>query len=155
MPHVILCFVRHDGIWWPITYRRFLWLSIRILTGFHLTHVLVGAGDVVLDPRLDGNRFWPMIPCLQRFPHLSVVFRIPVCSEPDWTRFEEGVYRKMEAWRTFLSWLTRGRVVSDNCVSMARSCLAEGGIDTPDWITTPRDLYRWCVFRGFEHENAD
>lgn len=129
-------------------YRHALIWLVRRLTGSPLVHTAIGDGEVVIDPAFVGDRAWPHIAYVLRYPSLAGYYIVPV--EVD-LPFELDV-RPRRPWATVLRWLTGGRWRARDCVQVVAGYLRVGGVDVPDRITTPAQLHQWLRGQGYDYE---
>ena len=135
---------RHPRIW-------FTWLLgelTRRLTRSELAHCLIAYDGAVLDPHINGSRFWPMDPFVLQYPTLRWVFQVPV-RRMDLDRFANP--RPIPAWPTVMRWLLGGTVKTRDCCSVVCEALRFGGVDVPNMVVSPDQLKRWLEEQGYEH----
>ena len=138
---------------------------IRWLTFSNLSHVMVEAGDVVLDPMFDRTRFWGFRVFDRKFDGgLRCSIAIPPWQLPikyfgvkvDLAQYETHGSR-CHLWtcvwgtiRYFTMWLTMGRVLPQrDCIWYAKDALRQVGINVPKSVWTPRGLMRWMESKGY------
>lgn len=124
------------------------WL-IRTLSDSNVSHCAVAIGGVVYDPSLEGDRLWPLDAFLARFGTITEFFIVPGSS-----RVPPSDSRRKPWLLSLLSWLSRGEVPADNCVTRCVAVMRKAGHD-PRGVVTPSDLRSWCITEGFRHERFD
>lgn len=110
-----------------------------------------GMTEVVMNATLaKGVEFWPYSVWTRCPDKIGFVWsiKVPARRWPDLNRHEDPTRRRV--WRYILRWATRGRVPCDDCVTKVRRMLTEAGVETPDSIVTPGDLFDFL--RGEGHD---
>lgn len=119
---------------------------VRICTISRWCHVSIGSGDVVLDPSMRGDLFWPTLGFLETYPTLGEIYVVRCPFTPQVKHHRPLMGR---SWlRALLCTLSRGRIQSRDCVQVVCNHLRVAGLDVPKRITTPRQLRRWLTKRG-------
>lgn len=124
------------------------------LSGWEADHVLVDDGEVVLDYAFTKTRYWPSLAV--GWSHQIVgEQRIRCLARLDLSAFEGRtdsggwIHLLLVTCCYWLLWLSAGRIrLRTDCVSIAKQCLRQVGIDVPRWVWLPSHL------RDFLHETG-
>lgn len=119
---------------------------VRVLTRSPLAHCAVGFGGAVLDPAYGGDRFWPMVTFVTRYPTLVGAYILPAKAAPDMDAVADP--RPKRALPTFVRWLIGGRIQTRDCVFQVRRVLAQAGIVVPDSVVSPHQLFNHLANLG-------
>jgi len=128
------------------------WL-VRVLTFSPICHCMIGFDGVVLDPGLDGVRYWaPIDGFIRHYPSLYALFRVPVPYGLDLDFFRPNVGVPQPIFPRLLRLLLwgRGPWIYD-CLCVALSCLHAAGVPAKQHISTPAGLYRWLRKKGYAY----
>jgi hypothetical protein len=105
------------------------------------SHVMIEQDGVVLDYGFRGTRFWPTL-AVGRQVERSV--EVPgITNLTRWEgRRDGGVWTLLVVTACYLiMYASGGRIrLRTDCISVARSCLADAGVEIPRWIWTARQL---------------
>ena len=118
------------------------------LTGSPLIHVCVGTDSVVLDPSWKGDKFWPFIPFVHKFPSLAWAVLVPTDSAP--TIEHDPRRSRRSAWPTLARFVLRGTTGADDCVTRTVAVLNRAGVPAPTTTVSPAALLAWLRSQGFE-----
>lgn len=123
------------------------------LTGSEIVHCAVGQGDVVMEVRPDGVRFWPSI-AYECKRGVSWMFTIPTDHLIDWTPWENDT-RPRGCVASLVYYASRGLFRTSNCVTETKKALDQAGIDVPRRVLTPAQMWDWCRSEGYELSQVD
>lgn len=118
------------------------------LTGSRLVHVCVGTDSVVLEPSWTGDKFWPFVPFVYKFPSLTWAVLIPTNNAPQFKQVPRRSRRS--AWPTLARFATLGLTNADDCVTSTTGVLASAGVTVPRTVVSPKQLLAWLRSQGFE-----
>ena len=121
---------------------------IRVCTRSPVCHVAIADDEVVLDPRLDGDLFRPLLPYVLHAPGLYALVRVRAPGPLALARHTPQGPRRLIP--SLLCHLTRGRWPCRDCVAVVKAHLRAAGLSVPRHITTPAGLYRWAT----NHDHA-
>lgn len=114
-------------------------------------HCAVTINGVVLDPQINGDRFWPATAYILRYPGLTEVFRVPAPCSVNLDTVAD--LRPKNILPSLLRRLTFGLWPAPrDCVQTVRRVLSRAGIPTPN-LTTPRQLRDWLAAQRFHRES--
>lgn len=121
---------------WRIACRRpdlarawFLSALIRFLSRSPLAHVCIESEGAVLDPALQGNRYWPTLAFIHAYPTLAVMVTVPVARLIPFEKYPaDGLKRVLP---TVIRWHTRGRTSTHDCCCVAADCLCLASVNVP------------------------
>lgn len=131
------------------------WASInvvKVLSRSRIAHCAINSGHCVMEVAFQGIGFHGLTDYILNKPGLICYLSVPIDRPIELRRFEHMVDERQHWPRWLASWLTRGRVESRNCVWCVRQALKQGGVVTPDRITTPKQLHDWLVRHGATRE---
>jgi len=127
------------------------WLT-QALSGSNVTHVAIGDGVVVLEPALDGDRYYAFRDYVLTNATLIDLVTVNVARSIDLASRRPRVGRPVAAIvRSLAHWITRGLTPADNCLTITVGLLRDGGCPVPDTILTPIQLRNWLVSQGYHH----
>lgn len=118
------------------------------LTRSPLVHVCVGTDSVVLDPSWTGDKFWPFVPFVHKFPSLAWAVLIPTDDAPQFKQVPRRSRRS--AWATLARFVTLGLTSADDCVTSTAGVLTDAGVPVPRGVVSPSQLLAWLRSQGFE-----
>lgn len=123
--------------------KTWYWLLTRAIQRFggsDLCHVAIGYGGAVLDPSIQGNRYWPRRTFIETFPGLVYAVEVPLATPIDLDAVLPG--RPKPVIPTLLRWWTGGRWQTDDCVCTVVNLLRAGGVAIDPKTYRPIDLFR-------------
>lgn len=128
-------------------WRRFLCWMARKASGSPLLHVCLGFGGAVLDPGLQGHRYWPATAFTLAYPglKLAIIVRLKRSIDLD-TGYDP---RPRGNLPVLVRWLTGGRYPCRDCVQTVARHLRSGGLDIPARVTTIPELIH--AIRRYPH----
>ena len=123
------------------------------MTGCTLVHCSIGYDGAVLDPRIAGDEFWPIITYIDDYPGLVWVAQVPLDRPIDLD--EISMPGPKPAIPTIIRWLTHGLTPAPkDCVSTVIRALRSSGVDVPN-IVCPKNLQRWLVKQEYDHASLE
>ncbi len=114
---------------------------MELATGSPYIHAALAYDGAVLDPSIDGDKFYPQSHYELHNDRWQVRVDVPVWPGIDLDRNTDTSPRP--AWKTVLRWATLGLYKSRDCVSVIADQFRATGIKVPAWIVTPHDLAQW------------
>ncbi len=156
MRHVYVFFITGRAKQSRRRYGLVSWL-VRVLTLSPICHCLIGFEGVVLDPGLDGVRYWaPIDGFIRHYPTIYAVFRVPVPYGVNLDHYRPYVGVPQPIFPRLLRLLLMGRGLGRgpwiyDCLSVALACLHAAGVPANQHISTPAGLYRWLRKKGYPY----
>lgn len=137
---VYLCTCLRLPFW---TLRGLQAIVMELATGNPLVHAAIAYDGAVLDPSVNGDKFYSQA-------HFELTneqwkFRLDI---PVWPGINLDAYtdtRPRPVWKTLLRWATLGTYQTRDCVSSIVVHLRAGGVAVHNWIVTPPDLAQWLL----------
>ncbi len=134
-------------------YRAFVAVT-RTLAKPHLTHCSIGYDGAVLNPRIKGDEFWPMITYVDSCPDLECAVMIPLNNSIDLDAV--SILGRRPVLPSLVRRMTLGITPAPrDCVSTVIRSLRAGGVDVPDRIARPGQLYKWLVGQNYDSSLID
>lgn len=128
-------------------------LLVQWLTLSPFVHCAVGDGEVVMEVRPDGIRFWPDL-AYSVGRGVSWVYEVPTSNQIEWSRWEYDTARRGPL-ASFAYLFTGGLLQASNCVTETKAVLALAGVDVPRKVLTPAHLWDWLREQGYELSSVD
>lgn len=118
--------------------------AVRCFTLSNVTHCSVAYDGLVIDPVVQGNLPYPVIPYSLEHPNLVGCFTVPVHAPIDLR--DVPLFRRKPWLASVVRWLSLGLFPPegcDDCVCTVSDILRHGGVGVPRRIVSPRGLFRW------------
>lgn len=131
-------------------WRRVLVAWIVSITRSPIVHVAIEYDGAVLNPTYKSLQYFPTSQFVVKYPQLHTAFKVRLRHVID---LDTVNHKPMSCLNTWVKWLTRGMVRTNDCTCIARNLLIQAGYDVPRRVVSPIQLYQWCIQHGFESIN--
>lgn len=115
-------------------------------------HVVIGDGELVLDPSPTEDRLYRFDEYLFNAPDIRFIARVPGFFDLTGVPLRA---RRRPLLPLVLNCLTGGRFNAETCVTAVVRILANVGFDVPESVVTPADLLETIHARGLETIEID
>ena len=129
-------------------------IAVRTLTGSELIHCSIGFDGGVLDPRIGGDSFWPILNYIDDYPGLAWVVMVTLERSIDLD--DISIPGPKPVLPSLIRWTVFGLAPApEDCVSTVSRALRAGGICVPKRIVSPKQLLRWLIQQEYPHSGID